>query len=275
MIVGCARIAYSDSKLGLDDSREVVVLTPITDAAVPVDWERAEPADFTASDLKNAPADAAVSFAEVPAAAAKSKNYTTWEKDFGRWAGQTQSIELFKSARTGILSRPDESERDFRIRLQTETREARDEAKAKISAKYAAKINPLEDRKRRADQTVQVQREQASGAKMSAAVSTGAAILGALLGRKTMSAANVGRATTAARGMSKIGRESEDVARAQANADAVQQRIDALHAELESEMQKAANQWGVQTDTLERALIKPKRGGVSVQLVALAWVPRD
>jgi hypothetical protein len=275
MVVGCARIAYSDSKLGLDDTREVVVLTPITEDAVPVDWERAEPADFTAADLKSASNNPGAAFSPVPAAAAQSKSYAIWEKDFGRWAGQTQSIELFKSSRTGILSRPDESERDFRIRLQTETREGRDEAKAKVSAKYAVKINPLEDRKRRAEQTVQVQREQSTGAKMAAAVSTGAAILGALLSRKTISATNIGRVTTAARGMTKIGHESEDVARAQANADALQQQIDGLHAELEAELQKVAEQWDVQADSLDRALVKPKRGGVSVQLVALAWVPRD
>jgi hypothetical protein len=252
-----------------------VVLTPITEEAVAVDWERAEPAGFTSGDLKTAPTVSGASFAEVPQVAAMSKSYSAWEKDFGKWAGQTQTIELFKSKRTGIVSKPDESERDFRIRLQSETREARDDAKAKVSARFASRITQLEDRKRRAEQTVQVQREQASGAKMSAAVSTGAAILGALLGRKTISASSIGRVTTAARGMSKIGRESEDVSRAQANADALAQQIDALHAELEAELEKVGEQWDVQADSLDRALLKPKRGGVSVQLVGLAWVPRD
>ncbi len=275
MVVGCARIAYSDSKLGLDDSREVVVLTPITDEAVPVDWERAEPADFTTSDLKSAPAAAGVSFKAVPAPAAKSKSYATWEKDFGRWAVQTQSIELLKSSRTGILSKPDESERDFRIRLQSEVRENRDAEREKVRMKFASKITTLQDRLRRATQTKQVQSEQATGAKMQAAVSVGATILGALLGRKAVSASTLGRATTAARGMSRIGRESEDVARADANVGAIQQQLDDLNASLESELQKVGEQWDVQTDTLDRALIKPKRGGVSVQLVALAWVPRD
>ena len=32
--------------------------------------------------------------------------------------------------------------------------------------------------------------------------------------------------------------------------------------------------WDLSTAPLERVLVKPKRGGVSVQLVALAWVPR-
>jgi hypothetical protein len=275
MVVGCARIAYSDAKLGLDDSREVVVLTPITNEAVPVDWERAEPADFATSELKGAPATPGVSFSAVPAPAAKSKSYATWEKEFGRWAGQSQSIELFKSARTGILSKPDESERDFRIRLQSEVRESRDAEREKVRMKFASKITGFQDRLRRAAQAKQVQSEQATGAKMQAAVSVGATILGALLGRKAVSASTLGRATTAARGMSRIGRESEDVARADANVAAIQKQLDDLNASLESELQKVGEQWDVQTDTLDRALIKPKRGAVSVQLVALAWVPRE
>jgi hypothetical protein len=275
MIVGAARIAYSNSKLGLEDSREVVVLTPITDQAVAVDWERAEPADFTTSDLKNAPGNSSVSFAEVPSAAARSKSYATWEKDFGRWAGQSQSIELFKSSRTGILSKPDETERDFRIRLQAEARESRDAEIEKVRMKFASKIAALQDRLRRAHHAREVQSEQATGAKVQAAVSLGATVLGAMLGRKAVSASTLGRATTAARGVSRIGRESEDVTRAEANVEAIQQQLDQQNAALEAELANVGERWAVQTDPLDRALIKPKRGGVSVQLVALAWVPRD
>ena len=47
MLLGVARVSYSDAKLGLNDTRNVSVVTPITDGAVAVDWDRAEIADFT------------------------------------------------------------------------------------------------------------------------------------------------------------------------------------------------------------------------------------
>ena len=56
---------------------------------------------------------------------------------------------------------------------------------------------------------------------MGAAVSLGATIFGALLGRKAISASSLGRATTAARGMSRIGKESQDVTRATENVTAL------------------------------------------------------
>ena len=271
-LMGSARISYSDSKLGLDEARDVTVVTPITDAAVAVDWDQAEPADFRVNELsKTAPA--AATFAPLPAAATKPRNYATWQKDFAQWAAQTQSIELFKSSRAKLLSSPDESERDFRIRLQAEAREARDAALAKVRVKYASKITALQDRIRRAEQTVQVQSEQATGAKMGAAVSVGAAIFGALIGRKSVSASTLGRATTAARGMGRISKEAQDVTRASENVAALKARLSEFEAELEHDLQSVSADWDLSNEAFERVLVKPKRGGVSVQLVALVWVP--
>lgn len=272
MLLGVARISYADAKLGLDDTRTVAVVTPITDGAVAVDWDRAEVADFKVDALQKAP-PAGATFAGVPAPAAKAKNYAAWEKDFSAWVAQSQSIELFKSGRAKALSNPDESERDFRIRLQGDAREARDQAVARVRDKYAAKMTGLHDRIRRADQAVAVQSQQSTGAKMGAAVSIGATIFGALLGRKTVSASTLGRATTAARGMSRVSKEAEDVARATENVTALKTQLSDLESSMRSDVEAVTADWDLAKEPFERVLVKPKRGGVSVQLVALVWVP--
>jgi hypothetical protein len=272
MVMGAARISYSDAKHGLDETRDVTVVTPISDAAVAVNWDQAEPADFHVNDLSKTAPDGA-SFATLPPAAARPRNYAGWQKDFAQWAAQTQSIELFKSSRAKLLSHAEESERDFRIRLQGEAREARDAALARVKEKYMPKVSVLQDRIRRAEHAVQVQSEQASGAKMGAAVSVGAAIFGALLGRKAVSAATLGRATTAARGVSKIGKEAEDVTRATETVSALKAQLAELEAKVETALQDVSADWDLSNEPFERVLVKPKRGGVSVQLVALVWVP--
>jgi phage host-nuclease inhibitor protein Gam len=270
--MGTARISYSDSKLGLDETRDVTFVTPIGDGAIAVDWAQAEPAGFRVGQLSTT-APAAASFAALPAAAAKAKNYPTWEKDFARWAAQSQAIELFNSSKAKVVSHPDEAERDFRIRLQTEAREARDAALAKVREKYASKLATLQDRIRRAEHAVQVQSEQASGAKMGAAVSVGAAIFGALLGRKTVSVGNLGRATSAARGMGKIGKEAQDVTRATENVNALKAQLAELEAQMAADVAAMSAEWDLANAPFERVLVKPSRGGVSVQLVAIAWIP--
>jgi hypothetical protein len=272
MLLGVARVSYADAKIGLDETKTVAVVTPITDGPVAVEWDRAEIADFTVDYLLKSPPTGA-SFTPLPAAAVKPKNYSTWERDFAQWVGQSQSVELFKSGRAKLVSMSDESERDFRIRIQDEARQARDAAVAKVRDKYGSKVATLQDRIRRAEHAVQVQSQQASGAKMGAALSAGAAIFGALLGRKVVSASTLGRATTAARGMSKVGKESEDVTRATENVTALKAQLSELEAQMQADAEQVAADWDLSKEPFDRVLVKPKRGGVSVQLVALVWVP--
>jgi hypothetical protein len=134
-------------------------------------------------------------------------------------------------------------------------------------------MTTLQDRIRRAEHAVQVQSEQASGAKMGAAVSIGATIFGALLGRKAVSAGTLGRATTAARGMGRVGKEAQDVTRASENVTALKQQLSDLEASMQEDVAAVTADWDLAKEPFDRVLVKPKRGGISVQLLALVWVP--
>jgi hypothetical protein len=202
------------------------------------------------------------------------RKYTGWTKDFGRWVARSQAIELWRSPRTKIVSDPDESERDFRIRLQTALREQRDAAMAKVRDRYASPLSTAEDRVRRAEAAVTREQEQASESKMQAGVSVAATIFGALLGRKAVSTSTLGRATTAARGYSRAGRAAQDVVRAEAELTALRAKRDALAEDLEHALDAIGEQWEANDAPLERVLVTPARGGVSVQLLALVWVPQ-
>jgi hypothetical protein len=144
---------------------------------------------------------------------------------------------------------------------------------ARLRDKYASKMTTLQDRMRRAEQAVQVQSEQASGAKMGAALSVGATLFGALLGRKAVSASTLGRATAAARGMSRVGKESEDVTRATENVTALKTQLSDLESSMQDDIAQVTADWDLAKEPFDRVLVKPRRGGVSVQLLALVWVP--
>jgi hypothetical protein len=103
-------------------------------------------------------------------------------------------------------------------------------------------------------------------------VSIGATLVGALFGRKALSAGTIGRATTAARGMSRTMKEAGDVERATESVDAVQQQIKDLDDQVRQETQTIAAEFE-RTPALEQITLLPKRGQVSVQLVALGWDP--
>ena len=272
MLVGAARLTYSDAKLGLDETNDIVVWTPLTDGPVVVDWEHAEPADFAVDALTTEPR-AGGTFASLPQVAAKPKSYATWTKEFSSWASRSQSVELFRSAKTGAISHPGESEAAFRVRVNHAAREARDEAIAKLRAKQAPKLAAMDEKIRKAGAAIQKEEQQATESKFTTAVSVGASVLGAFFGRKVVSATNAGRVATAARGVSRIGRESQDVERAKANEAALVEQRQALADTLEQDLQALQAEWSAEGEVFDRVVVKPKRGGVQVQLVALVWRP--
>jgi len=272
MILGAARLGFADSKTRVDINRPLVALTPITDEAVPVTWERGNVVEVAVDDLEKTPA-AGAAFGPLPGPAAKPKNFAAWGKDFGAWLYASQKLELMRSQGSKQVSQPGESERDFRARLSQGGREQRDAALEKLRAKYNPKRIALEDRKRRAEQAKEKQTDQVKDAALQTAISVGATLLGALGGRKIISSSTLGRATTAARGASRSMREQQDVGRAQDTIESLDQQLAALNAEFEAKVAELQALGDATAEPLETLTIKPRKADITVQLVALAWVP--
>ncbi len=270
-VLGSARVSFSDPKLGVDVSRDVVYLASVSDAAVALDWTGAQALDIDVASLRNAP-DPGASFEPLPASAAQPRNYATWQKAFARWLAQEQKIELLRHRETGLTSRPDEPERDFRIRVQDAARTARDRAVEQVRDKYASKQAAFVEKLRRAEATVGRESEQASQQKLQTAVSLGATLFGALLGRKVASAGTLGRATTAVRGVGRSMKESTDVQRASETVGAVKAQQQQLEAQMQEETRGIAAAFERPAE-LEQLTLAPRRGQVSVQLIALGWDP--
>ena len=272
MLIGAAQVRVTDPKSNVDVSRDLVYLTAISDDAVPVAWDQASAVGFATSDLAPAP-DGQATFADLPTVAGKKKSYDGWSRDFATWLLQSQKVELLRSPSLKAVSKPGESERDFRVRLQESTRQERDRASEALRQKYAPKVAALQERRRRAEQAVERESEQAKHQGIQTAISVGATILGAFLGRKSISVSTIGRATTAARGAGRVLKETQDVGRAKETVAAVDEAIAALDAEFKAEADAAGASTDPLTEPLETLALKPARQNISVRLVALAWAP--
>jgi hypothetical protein len=106
-----------------------------------------------------------------------------------------------------------------------------------------------------------------------AAISVGASILGAFLGRKAISATNIGRATTAVRGAGRVLKESQDVNFAEENVAALQQQRADLEAQFKTESDALAAASDPLQEKLEEVSLKPSKANIAVKLVTLAWTP--
>jgi len=272
MLLAVGRVYYTDAKLGIETEEAVSYMAPVATGPVAVDWDAAEEAGLSETDVEPEPMPGAA-FAALPADAGRTKSYDAWKKAFADMLFRAHRLDLKKSTEFKEFSRVGENEREFRIRLLQRVREERDAEVEKLRARYATKFAALHDRKRRAEQARAVQAEQAREAKVNTAISFGTAILGALFGRKVATATNVGKAGTAVKGIGRSIKESSDIARADENVEAVQQQIDALEAQVQAEAQAIQAGPDPLTVALETMSLKPKKTNISVRAVLLAWAP--
>jgi len=281
---GPGAIVYTPAVLGLArvhallpdggaHTHTVTLVAPLAADSPGPDWSAAsELGDAPASTP--APAEGA-SFAPLPPAVGKSGAASRWEKSLVDAIYRTRSTTLFESKRLRLLSRAGESERDFRIRIAEAMRASRDAEVDALRQKYAARLASLEDRIRRAGQAVSREKDQADGQRVQTAVSFGATLLTAFLGRKKLSQSTLGRAATTARGAERAAREGRDVARAEESLEALRARHNELNRELEAELAALSAHTDGSTEPLAERIIRPRKADVEVTSVALYWVPTN
>ncbi len=271
MLLGLARVTMSDTPSAVDVRENLAYLTPITDEAVPVHWENAHPIVVASPELAKQPY-AEASYHPLHPAAGQAKKYAAWGKELASYVFATRRIVLMKSPSTKLVSRPGESEHEFRLRLGQASRERRDREVEKLRQKFAPKVAKLDERIRRAHANVAREQAQASEAQVATAFSFGSAVLGALSGGRTVSQANVGRVATAARRAQRTGRERADIASAQETVTLLLAQRQELEDEFRGEVAALDAHSGSQ-EVLEPVTIKPKKAGIEVVLVTLAFAP--
>ena len=266
-VLGLAEVHFADAKRGVAATQKVSRVAAVAD---PVDWSASVEPDFAIEDLESEP-ESGARFADPGPAGARSAE--AWTKDFATWIYREASLAIFRSPSSREVSRPGESEADFRGRLRQGAREARDAALDKLRQKYAARQAALQERLRRAQQAVAREKQETAQAGIQTAISVGATVLGALFGRKAVSSTTIGRATTAARTAGRTMKQAGDVGRANETVEAVQQQIQDLDAQLQDELAAAQAATDPATEKLETITLRPKKADVTVRRVALVWKP--
>ncbi|MBC7187885.1 MAG: ATP-binding protein [Calditrichaeota bacterium] len=272
-LLGLAKVYYLDRKLDIDAEETAALLASLPDHPALIDWDAADRVEMAEADLQRAAADEHAVFGELPAEATKKANYAEWQKDLQEWLFRKHSLQVLRSPSLGLVSKPGETERDFRIRLQLAAHEQRDQMVERLRQKYAPRMTSLQERVRRAEWALEREVEQAKQQKMQTAISLGTTLLGAFVGRKAISHSTIGRATTAARGASRAMKEEQDVRRAQENLEQVRQQLAELEQQLAREIEEMQARTDPMNEKLEALVLRPRKTDVNVSLVALAWVP--
>jgi hypothetical protein len=276
-----AEVRYSSARHDVEEVRPVQVTIPLDTGPLAFSLDRAELVELQIESLGAEPLPGA-SFGALPPEAAKAGNYDRWGKELVRWIQGALPITLYESKRSKAVSRPGESERDFRIRLADLGREARDREADRLREKYEGKFRTLEERLRRAEQSVEKQQSRSREAMMNTGLSAIGAILGAagggrgrrgsggLLGAFLGSGAS--RAGTTMRRAGRAASTRQGIAHAAETVEAIQAHIEELEKEFQEELNEI-EQGASPDEDLDEVIIRPALNAISTRLTALAWLP--
>jgi hypothetical protein len=265
-----AKLHFVDRSLDLDEWQQLGLVAPLSDDGGEALWEESE-SGSTTSLAHEAVANSA--YADLPAGALRAASYTRWGKDLNAWLYQNQRLQLWSCDELKLRSKPGETEGDFRSRIAQAMREQRDARAAQLRSSFGTKLAALQARLQQAGERTQREREQLSQQKYQTAISVGASVLGALLGRKAISASNIGRVTTAARSATRLGRESQDVQLAQDGVEQLNQQINALQQECEAAVAALETALDPRSIPLRTLSAAPRKADIAVGKVLLLWTP--
>jgi hypothetical protein len=271
-VIRASEALIEDPKLGVsltDENCETAVMDPTRGT---VDWAAAEALDIDAETLPRIPASG-IAFGELPATLATTRFFTAEKKKIIDHIYREGGVDLLRSPSLGTVSRPGEDERDFRLRLVQAAREVRDERVDALREEYAKKIAREERDIERAEVSLEKEKSQASSAKWSSLASAGSAILGALFGRKKLSATNARRMGTVGRSITRSMDQSSDVGRAEKKLEKERDDVLRIEAELTEKIDELKRTMDPLSEKLETVRVKPLKKNITVNAMGIAWTP--
>ena len=271
-LLGVARLHYAERKAGVDYWETLALVRRIEDAMPDEPWDASEPFDDGVPELDKAP-EAGAKFDPLPAELARAKSYAAWTKAFKSFLYRERTLQVWNCPALKEWSRPLESEREFRLRLVQASREKRDHEVEVLRAKYAPKLEAVQEQMRRAQEKLEREQAQASKTSWDATIALGGSVLGAILGRKAITKTSVGKATTAAKAATRAAQQRGDVSQAASSLDSLRQKRDELQAKFQEDIESMATALRPEALVLEPLPIRPKKTDITVEKVVLAWMP--
>lgn len=271
-ILAVSQVRFLDTKSKLDHSVSRTWVLPVREDPIFVMMDDGTEEKIKVTELESTPG-AQAEFIRPPEWVFQGKQYKVWTKKFQDWLVLKEKHYVLSSPELKLSSSKGESEKDFRIRLREKAREQRDAEVAKLKAKYQEKLSTLENKIRLAEQAVEREQEQVKAQDMQTAISVGATVLGAFLGRRRVSSSTLGRATTAARAANRSASTRADVERASENLEALNQKMNDIEQQFQSEVSAIQAELDKAAESVEVVNIAAKKTNVSVDVFSFAWAP--
>lgn len=267
-----ARVFVNDKKSGASLQQTLLLTTEFAEPPLVVDWHKATMSDVGFEQLQTSSHQPAT-FKELPTQALDKTNWKIWEKAAKEAIRQQPLLTLWYAASVDLYSEVGESEDAFRNRLAVPLREQRDIAMAKLRETVAKKQGGLAKKLQAANEKYAAESAQASQGWLDAGLNIGSAVLGAFMGRKTLSQSNIAHVKRAMNSVGDMNASKQTAAELDAMRQQLQAEYDALAQELQGQLAHLASQFDPQNAIVDSVQLTPNAKDISILLMGILYQP--
>ncbi|NTV99385.1 MAG: hypothetical protein HGA70_09500 [Chlorobiaceae bacterium] len=272
-VLGAGSVMFSERKLQVNEQEDFFMLFhSFSDTLSKIDWKQAERVFLTREGFTSSPESSLKGsspvFASVPDQANNPRKLALFGTELADWLYYNSRRNVAFHKELGLFQLPGEDQRDFRIRLQQAARERRDAEIDELEKKFKPRIEKLRERAQKEERELEMDEMEHQSRKTQELVGIGETVLGLFLGRKST------------RAISSAISNRRMTANAQADIRESQETIQNIRVEIEScnaEMKKLADEISQKWERMEEGTgteeIAPRKSDVSINYVALAWLP--
>lgn len=272
-LIGAARVHFVQAKSEIDTWDVLQILTRFQGDLEPATVWDSSLVTYDEFDTCATEECATAVYSSLPAGLTRARAFERLTTSLRDFVYRTHRMVLRKCSELKLQSRPGESAGAFKIRLKEAAHERRDLEVEKLRAKYAPKVAMIQERIRKAEQRVETEKSQANQSMLSATLTFGSSVLGALFGRKKISASNASRVASTVRAAGRVASQRGDVGNAKENVAALQQQLAKLEEEATAQVEQLQATADIERMEIEELELKPRKSDISVTRVALVWLP--
>ena len=269
-LAGSASVRFYNARRNIDELTHINVRLYLDESFKAPDWRGGEPSDVELDSCADTAPEGSRFYA-LPQGFSGLKNFKGWEKDLSNHLYQSQRLNLLRAPSLKMESRPGETAADFQVRIADRLREDKETAVEKLVDKFQIKKERLEKKLGSAYAKLEKEKGDVSVKTTDTILSFGTAVLGAFLGRKKMSSTTMTRTASGIRKAGRIGKEKDDVRRAEELAAQLEQDLEELESEQVQALQELAESYDPAGVKKETFAIKPRRSDIFDVRVSLLW----
>ena len=271
VIFASSTVRFLDRKNKIDQQIEKNFVIRDVEKTTFLDWKSAKESATKITDLLNNEeqiSNTDIFFESIPEFANSQQEFKKLGKDLHDFLYYNSKLKLKKNVELNIIQKPEESDRDFQIRLLQVAREQRDAEVDMLKKKYSKQLDKLENKIQKLEFDLASDESDYQARKREEIVGAGESVLGFFLGSRRTSTA-----TTAARRRRLTSKAKRNIDETKKEIVEAKKDVSELEEELRKAVEKIVEKYEKGIGRLNFEEFKPKRTDVKINLVSLAWQP--